>query len=153
MTALVRPNGKTYRPRREPRVDVYYDHDDVAGVVVIGTHDLEAATELATPLWEHPEPLPSGTPSWWRLVPWDTGTGYDRNWIVDQERGSPVVIFHPDDVVERDLAAIAAETFYTGHGWGWAEDELDPADRAACIDEMVPVVRAVRAALDGVGES
>lgn len=79
-------------------MDVYYDHDDVAGVVVIGTHDLGVAAGLAAPEWVHDEPMPSGQRSWWRLVPWDTGTGYDRNWVVDEKRGTPVVTFHPDDV-------------------------------------------------------
>ena len=51
----------------------------------------------------------------------------------------------PDTGEVEALAGIAAETFYTDDGWSWEDDELDPADRAACIEEMVPVVRAVLA--------
>lgn len=94
---ITRPNGKTYSPRRPPRVDHYTNHDEVACVVVIGTHDLDVAAQLAASLWDHHEPIPTGTRSWWRIVPWDTGTGYDRNWVTDETRGAPVVYFDPQD--------------------------------------------------------
>lgn len=43
------------------------------------------------------------------------------------------------------LAELAAETFYTGHGWSWDADELGPKDRAVCVKEMVPAVRTILA--------
>lgn len=95
---IVRPNGKPYRPRTAPRVEEFYASDDEACLVVIGTHDLDVAAELARPSWEscYDGPLPDGVRAWWRLVPWSTGHGYDSSWIDDPVRGRPVVTYRPE---------------------------------------------------------
>lgn len=100
MTAeqITRPNGKPYRRRKPVTVEVYYSSNDAECVIVIGTHDLDAAAALAEHMWEHDEPLPEGRRRWLRLVPWDTGGGYDRSWIDDPARGTAVVTFDPEDV-------------------------------------------------------
>lgn len=96
METLTRPNGKPYRPRKPPRAEVFYDWDGYSGVVVIGTHDPEKAADMARPLWEHDEPLPSGVRGWWRLVPWCANGEYDRSWVDAPARGQAVVIFRMD---------------------------------------------------------
>lgn len=93
---LTRPNGKPYRPRSEVRVENYTTTDDMTAVVVIGTHDVDRATELARERWEwdNDPPLPAGVRRWWRLVPW--GGHGDGTWIDDEVRGRPVVTFDPE---------------------------------------------------------
>lgn len=98
MDTLIRPNGKTYRPRREPEAQTFWTYDVMTAVVVVGTHDLEKAAELARPLWEYDEDLPEGRRHWWRLVPWDTSGLFDRSWVDDETRGRPVVVFSLQEV-------------------------------------------------------
>lgn len=96
---IVRPNGKPYRPRSAVRVEEWITSDDTTALVVIGTHDVDRAAELARHSWECNEgvdvPLPGGVRRWWRLVPWSTGHGYDQSWVEDEVRGRPVVTFEP----------------------------------------------------------
>jgi hypothetical protein len=93
---LTRPNGKPYRPRSEIRVEHFTNQDDCTAIVVIGTHDVDRARELALPWWENEydrADFPEGVRRWWRLVPW----GYDGGtWLEDEVRGRPVVTFEPD---------------------------------------------------------
>lgn len=94
---LTRPNGKPYRPRKEPSVDLYEDHHDgLTGFVVLRTHDREKAAEMVAGVWAsyYDGPLPEGRRSWWRLVPWGYQT--DSTWIEDPARGIPVVVFEPE---------------------------------------------------------
>lgn len=97
MTAhvLSRPNGKTYRPRTEPRVGEFFDYEERTCLVVEFTHDLDAAADLVREAWSYNTdcPLPVGRRVWWRLVPFDTGCGYDRSWIDDPVRGTACVVF------------------------------------------------------------
>lgn len=96
---IARPNGKPYRPRTAPRVAEYVDMDERTCVVVLFTHDAQQAREQALHLWQcHTDcALPAGTRSWLRLVPFDTGSGYERNWIVDPVRGTACVVFSHDE--------------------------------------------------------
>ena len=111
---LTRPNGKTYRPRGPLRIEEYVDHEERTCVVIVGTHDLERATGLAAERWEEwydDGSLPAGQRRWMRLVPFDTGTGYDHNWVIDEVRGSACVVFDHsarDDVDRAERAAVLA---------------------------------------------
>lgn len=98
MTAplLTRPNGKPYRPRKDPSVQEFTDSQEYTGLVVLRTHDVELARRLAEPLiaeyelW-NTEP----TREWWRSVPWDTSGYCDRSYVDDPVRGIPCVVFQP----------------------------------------------------------
>lgn len=91
---IQRPNGKTYRPRKAPSVQSYFTSDERECIVVLRTHDIPAALELAAEQIASLELDPSTAhTSWWRLVPFDMHhSGYDQNWINDAERGVPVVV-------------------------------------------------------------
>jgi hypothetical protein len=97
---ITRPNGKVWRGRNPIRVETFVNHDEYESLVVLGTHDVEEATRRAQNSWcwneselFYAEPLRT----WWRLVPWDaTGYGHDSTWIVDEERGTPCVVFAND---------------------------------------------------------
>jgi hypothetical protein len=90
---LVRPNGKPYRPRRVPSVEGYVDwHDDVECVVVVRTHDIPLALQLAADRIAELELNPENAHTdWWRLVPWGSDC-YDNSWIPDPVRGVPCVV-------------------------------------------------------------
>lgn len=92
---LTRPNGKPYRPRSAPRVDEYVDPSECTAVMVLFTHDTDRAAALAAARWQSYSdcPMPAGQQQWLRLVPFDTGSGYDRNWTHDPVRGTACVVF------------------------------------------------------------
>jgi hypothetical protein len=98
MTALIRPNGKPYRSRTPVRVEEYVTPDEGTSIVVVGTHDVDVAADLACDAGanHHDYPLPEGVASWWRLVPWNTSGQGDRSWIDDLVRGRPVVRFEAE---------------------------------------------------------
>lgn len=95
---ITRPNGKVWRGRKPIRTAEFSGLDGELGLIVLGTHDVEEATRRAmnTQTWTDGE-LWYCEPrrEWWRLVPWDTGYGYDSSWIDDPERGTPCVVFGP----------------------------------------------------------
>ena len=48
--AIIRPNGKTYRPRKGPRQIGFTDESGFnAYVAILGTHDIDAAKKIAYP--------------------------------------------------------------------------------------------------------
>lgn len=117
--AITRPNGKTYRPRTPVRVAEYVDHEERTCVIVLGTHDLDEAAALAADRWaewygdldEASRPLPEGERTWMRLVPFDTGTGYDHNWVFDPVRGTACVVFNhnaADEIYRAERRAVEA---------------------------------------------
>lgn len=90
-TAIQRPNGKTYRPRKPPTVETLVDlQDETSSAVVLRTHDFQTAIELAN--WHTREyeldPTAAYT-GWLRLVPWGGDSG---SWQTDPEHGIPCVI-------------------------------------------------------------
>lgn len=91
---IVRPNGKVYRPRKPPALQSYVDwSDDREAVVVLRTHDIRLSLELAADKIAELELIAANAHTdWWRLVPFDTGSGYERNWIPDPVRGTPCVV-------------------------------------------------------------
>jgi hypothetical protein len=93
VSAIQRPNGKTYRPRKPPAVESYVDwYDDAECVVVTRTHDIPLALELAAERIADLELSPElARTDWWRLVPWAADC-YDTSWINDPARGIPVVV-------------------------------------------------------------
>jgi hypothetical protein len=93
-TVTVRPNGKPYRRRTPLRVETFFNDDYGECIAVLGTHDVGDAVKAAAPRLSELDLDPTaGETVWWRLVPWDTGTGHDSNWITDEVRGTPAVIF------------------------------------------------------------
>lgn len=92
--AVVRPNGKLYRPRKPPAVESFCDwYDDWEGAVVIRTHDIPLALELAADRIAELDLKPElACINWWRLVPWSATNEFDTNWIVDEVRGVPCVV-------------------------------------------------------------
>jgi hypothetical protein len=93
---IQRPNGKPYRPRKAPSVREFSDLDDNTGVVVLRTHDIQLATELASDaISEHDLSRAAAYTTWWRLVPFDPSGYFDRTWQNDPVRGVPCVVFAP----------------------------------------------------------
>lgn len=92
LPAIVRPNGRTYQPRKvtvEPISDGYGDF----AAVVFGTHDIEFARPLATEeiasRFDNGYVAGDPTVGWWR-------DGYehgDRVWAWDAESGRAGVWF------------------------------------------------------------
>lgn len=97
---FVRPNGKPYRPRTtELRARAWENHggfaEDCAGVIVLGTLNVEEARPLAqssAEAWYGDADtfrLIEPASGWWR----DSFTAEGRAWIPDGERGAPGVMF------------------------------------------------------------
>lgn len=104
LTAIERPDGRLYRPRKV--VCWPWENDTVhgwsGGAVVLGTHDVEQARALADPsikAWFDFE-LSAVEPElgWFRLG----YEGGDPTWIVDERRGRAGVWFTAKVVVEPD---------------------------------------------------
>jgi hypothetical protein len=91
---IMRPNGKTYRPRKlSANAVTDCDGDGLEGVVVFGTHDPARALDLADQYvaWQIDSGYAAATPVavWWR-----DGFAYgQRRWIDDPERGRAGVWF------------------------------------------------------------
>ena len=95
---ITRPNGKPYRPRKVSCHAVADEWDDVVAVLVLGTHDAEAARPLAEDcvrLWAGSD-CTAVRPStgWWREAIRDG----QRWWTDDEARGRAGVRF---EVAER----------------------------------------------------
>lgn len=94
---LVRPNGKTYRPRKAQFVAHAWSNGDVddEGVVIFGTLDPEAAQGFADEMcgyWYGRECASDPRPGWWRNR-LDNG---EPTWLADEERWRPGVMFTAD---------------------------------------------------------
>lgn len=95
---VVRPNGKTYQPRKVVTWrwdnDGYFNND--MGCVVIGTHDLDLATaEAASAIrfWFDADLVPTKPAAGWFRC------GYDASgpaWIRDEAHGRAGVMFTAD---------------------------------------------------------
>lgn len=89
---LKRPNGKVYRPRKQPRALLLGDDFDC--VLVLGTHDLDLAREVAAKLLA----IQLGSD----FTATDHERGWyiekyrwsERTWIYDDERGQAGVMFN-----------------------------------------------------------
>jgi hypothetical protein len=97
---VVRPNGRLYRARKQPRAEILGGDWDDLSVIVWRTHDIDVATALAGEAWRREtggEPLPGDVfVSWFRYFPWDPGGCYD--WAVievshDEHGATPGVMF------------------------------------------------------------
>lgn len=92
LTAVVRPNGRTYRPRKPPRAFEIMNYDawgEVPGwIYVIGTNDIATAYQLASGNWRGVD-LGSAEQTWLR----DTIRNGERCHEYDPVRGAPAVIF------------------------------------------------------------
>ncbi len=97
---MVRPNGRTYRPRRPGlRVQAWENRDNTgderAGVIVFGTLDPDKARALALEMCTYwygdadAYQLGDPTPGWWR----NTFRYAGRTWVPDEQRGSAGVMF------------------------------------------------------------
>lgn len=93
---IVRPNGKTYRPRylRVVGWDIDWsrDHETEWQVAVLGTHNVDAAREMA-PQGYHCPYLIKPELGWVRL-----GMNHgEPTWLHDDVRGAACVIFDESD--------------------------------------------------------
>lgn len=94
MTVYIRPDGRTYRPRRTGLRAVSWENDypNDYGLIILGTLDPDRAETFATEsgtYWYGEGKATSARPGWWR-------DGYDwtgRAWITDEQRGAPGVWF------------------------------------------------------------
>jgi len=92
---IVRPNGKVYRPRKGLRVAVYDNRDTGGighGIMVLGTHDIAAAVDVAT---RNPGDYECEISAEYAVVGW-TRDGYQNNqrwWTEDPVRGAASVTF------------------------------------------------------------
>jgi hypothetical protein len=98
LPAIVRPNGKTYRPRKI--VVIPCENADEFGAVVFGTHDVELATPLATEeiasRFDTRYAATDPVVGWWR-------DGYERGervWVWDEQIGRAGVWFASAEVGE-----------------------------------------------------
>lgn len=92
---IERPNGKLYHPRKDITAKEFEDAYGDTGIVVLRTHDIEdARSRYPELLAVHDLQYAEGTRDWWRLVPWDAGSG-DWSYISDPARGVPCVVFEP----------------------------------------------------------
>lgn len=93
-TAIRRPNGKLYKPRKARTAVTFENRYGYTGVAVLRTHDIPAARQaFAGLLGDHELWDAEGRQDWWREVPWDAGSGHDWSWITDELRGVPCVVF------------------------------------------------------------
>jgi hypothetical protein len=97
LPSIVRPNGKTYQPRKV--IAHRWENDDDwyegCGVVVLGTHDIDRAHKLATECCEYWFSMPhANNPEvgWFRLGYAGVSTG-DPTWLHDDVRGRAGVMF------------------------------------------------------------
>ncbi|PXY20348.1 hypothetical protein [Prauserella endophytica] len=95
LSPIERPNGKTYRPRKIvgfPWENDGWTNDD-CGVIVFGTHDIEAAREFAHAVIDYNfgNDLVPTKPhiGWWR----DGFENGERVWRADPVRGRAGVMF------------------------------------------------------------
>jgi hypothetical protein len=90
---ITRPNGKPYRPRKVIAAAVCDEDESLAGVIVLGTHDLAVAQTLADryAAWQ----LGSGTVAADPLLGWyrDGLVNGQRCWITDEARGRAGIWF------------------------------------------------------------
>lgn len=100
LAGIERPNGKRYRPRKLSAYAVTDYDDNLAGVVVFGTHEItDRVRKLAEDYvaWQ----MDSGfvpvdpSPVWWR----DGFEWGQRRWLDDPVRGRAGVWFR--EIVER----------------------------------------------------
>ncbi|AHY26965.1 hypothetical protein SEA_NAIRB_49 [Mycobacterium phage Nairb] len=96
MTEFTRPNGKPYRPRK-PGLQAHIWSNEAAGlnecgVVVLGTHDIEAARPLALDAsrrYLDADGIEAPVRGWFRQ-----GFHYgERRWFFDGDKGRPGVSF------------------------------------------------------------
>ena len=136
-TAITRPNGKSYRPRKL-RTVILGDEDSLYNVIVFGTHDVGQARAFASV--EVPATLrswaesgygdmrvqmdPTGHRGWWRREFAGFHEDVERyTYPVDDERGAAGVSFELDWAAEFDEVA---------EGWlifAAEQDERGPEDR------------------------
>lgn len=97
MTQLRRPDGRPYIARRSRlRAAAWENPQGDAGVVVLGTMDIERAQPFALQsavYWYGPGRVVSPQPGWWR----DGFHGSERGWLQDEKRGAPGVMFTWED--------------------------------------------------------
>lgn len=101
---LKRPNGKIYRPRKQPRAVLVGDDFDC--VLVLGTHDIEYAREIARKLLTielgSDFTATDAERGWFELkYRWS-----QLEWVYNDERGQAGVMFN--DVCDLGFAATAA---------------------------------------------
>lgn len=99
LAPTTRPNGKVYRPRKAPiaqPVDGLMDGD---GIIVLRTHDIKRAREVARRAWGQIDTDCTvdeihSRRGWFRLVPWSEAECHtDYTWIDDSVHGTPGVLF------------------------------------------------------------
>jgi hypothetical protein len=115
LTAVERPNGKLYRPRKIA-AQIVSDGDEETGVVIFGTHDLEQARQAAEQklaaynesLYSPPEVaqhlVGEGKPVWWRAQ------------LSHFEDDSPYYVFREDP--ERGRAGVEFSIEYRDQRFG-----------------------------------
>lgn len=98
LTPITRPDGSIYRPRKLIAHAVTSHGDELTGVVVFGTHDIEVAQPLADDYvaWLIDKGHRAAGPGtvWWR----DGINGGERTWVLDDKRGRAGVWF--SEIVE-----------------------------------------------------
>lgn len=96
LPAILRPNGKVYRPRKLVAYAFEDDHAGESGVVVLGTHDPVRAHALAERVarsWYGTEYVVEPVQVWWH----DGIENGDRRWMHDPVRGRAGVCFTASD--------------------------------------------------------
>jgi hypothetical protein len=92
LVPVTRPNGKVYRPRKQPHAEACKDnYYGEPGVIVVGTHDVDRAERLANAVGGLDEPAflyPRKRE--WRRDGMHCG---QREWVFDEEHGVPCVVF------------------------------------------------------------
>lgn len=94
MTAIERPNGKLYRPRKGLRMIGFNDYNDEAFVAIIGTHDIDAARAAFPGGGYQASYLVEPSLGWVRET-FRYGERFIDCW--DTERGAAAVIFRESD--------------------------------------------------------
>jgi hypothetical protein len=95
LVEITRPNGKVYRPRKEPRAQLVDNADDCepyAWIFVHGTHDMDRAWDLAQPEASRHGMVAdreSAHQTWMRLAMRNGDPVYD----IDPIRGTATVTF------------------------------------------------------------
>lgn len=109
LNTITRPNGKAYRPRKIHGTTVG-NEDEISGVVVFGTHDVEEALPIAHTIlteqlremgWDDRDDLAlvegSERQVWWRkdLAGFEDNTPY-YHYVIDEVVGAAGVRFDVD---------------------------------------------------------
>jgi hypothetical protein len=93
LTAIRRPDGRLYQPRKVIAWPLAGDDEVTSGVMVLGTHDIERARKLADEAladWTDGGCTAAGPETGWFREGYESGR---RVWVRDNVRGRAGVLF------------------------------------------------------------